>query len=184
MPVDDRHPCCLRADGRLWVIVGEATAGPRPPRRRVRTGAGGAAGGALALLVVAWSVWGVRDALALATVALLGGAVGAVTAIGTARFGSAEEVEADVPPGAVELLPSIARLAPDDATGSELVAWATRGLRLRRARRALLEGGTDPESGRSPGSTVAARIAEAEREHRRALDDWAPVGDLLGLPHP
>ncbi|GAB2971141.1 hypothetical protein GCM10027282_06290 [Frigoribacterium salinisoli] len=140
--------------------------------------------GGLALLVVAWSVWGVRDALALATVAVLGAVVGAVTAVGTARMGSAPEDDAVVPAGAVELLPSIARLAPDDATGSELVAWATRGLRLRRARRVLLDGGTDQEAAATPASAVAARIAEAELEHRRALADWAPVGDLLGLPHP
>lgn len=166
------------------MVPGEATAAPRRSRRRGRAWAGGATAGALALLTVAWSAWGLRDALALSTVGLLGGAVGAVTAVGTARMGSAEDVDSLVTPGAVELLPSIARLAPDDATGSELVDWATRGLRLRRARRLLLEGGTDDGSGPTTGTTVAARIAEAEREHRGALVDWEPVGDLLGLPHP
>lgn len=137
-------------------------------------------------MAVAWSVWGLRDALALLTVALLGGVVGAVTAVGTARIVGPGQGEQEVPQGAVELLPAIARLAPDDASGSELVAWATRGLRLRAARRALLEGGEGDGTGAGPasGATVSARIAAAEREHRDALADWEPVGELLGLPHP
>ena len=147
-------------------------------------GAGGAIAGAVGLVAVAWSVWGLRDALALLTVALLGGVVGAVTAVGTARTVLPAPGVQEVPTGGVELLPAIARRAPDDASGSELVAWATRGLRLRAARRALLDGGEGPVSGVASAATVAAAVAAAEREHREALAAWAPVGELLGLPHP
>ena len=186
MAVDERHPCCVRSGGRLWVVPGQGTAEARPrPGGRARVAATGALIGAVLLAIVAWTVWGMRDGISLATVGLLGAVVGAVTAVGTARLVEPEAPEPAVPTGAVELLPGIARLAPDDATGDELVAWAGRGLRLRRARRALLDGGPpSPDPFGTGGGTVAARIAAAEREHREAAAAWAPVGELLGLRDP
>ena len=147
--------------------------------------ASGGSIGAVLLTIVAWTVWGMRDGVSLATVGMLGAVVGAVTAVGTARLVEPEAPEPAVPTGAVELLPAIARLAPDDATGDELVAWTGRGLRLRHARRALLDA-VPPAPGPlgAGGGTVAARIAAAEREHREASAAWAPVGELLGLRDP
>lgn len=181
----------------LWVLpgpaVGRAAVGQGPlgpgttattgPRSRRALRLGGVAGAGL-LAATAWHAWGVREVVALAIVALVGALVGAATGLGVARTGAPPPPTASVPEGAVELPWSVARAAPDDATGDELVLWATRAGRLRRAREALLGGGGGPEPHRASAATVSDRLARAEREHERARAEWAPVGELLGLPDP
>lgn len=131
--------------------------------------------------------WGVDEVAALAVVALVGAVVGAATAVGVLRLVESDprvDGEGDVlPVGSVPLPRTVARVAPDDATGEELVLWATRALRLRRAREALLSG-AGPEARGEPGASVQARLGRAEEEHRAARRDWEPVGELLGLPDP
>lgn len=196
MPVDSRHPCCTVLDGALWVapvpVPDAAGSRSRDVRAGVRGGgrvvAAGGVVGACLLVLTAVRGWGVDEVAAVAVVALVGAVVGAATTVGVVRVVESDQRDVvgdgvTLPAGAVPLPRSLARAAPDDATGEELVLWATRALRLRRAREALLSG-AGPEARGEPGASVQARLGRAEEEHRAARRDWGPVGELLGLPDP
>lgn len=208
MSVDDRHPSCFEFEARLYVVPSWSGHGVAETRRSLgvegesspRGGAGagrwaalGAVVGGTFLAGVAATVWRVDSLWALLLVFLVGAGVGAVLAVGTRtifREGDAPPLEpttSSSPAPArlpvVEIPWDVARAAPEDATGDELVLWSTLTSRYREAREALVAGGgvddrfTDPRE-------AGARIAESESAYRSASRAYEPVARLLGFPLP
>ncbi|ROS54370.1 hypothetical protein EDF50_0450 [Frigoribacterium sp. PhB24] len=142
---------------------------------------------------VAATVWRVDGLWALLLIFVLGAAVGAVLAVGTRTIfregeaGQAPTVDAPGPSDrrlpAVEVPWDVARAAPEDSTGDELVLWATLTSRYREAREALVVGGGEDDRFTDPRE-AGARIAEWETAYRTASRDYEPVARLLGFPLP
>jgi len=208
MSVDARHPSCFEFEARLYVVPSWSDHGVAETRRSLgpeiqetsRGGAGPGRWAALGALVggsflggVAATVWRVDGLWALSLVFVLGAVVGAVLAIGTRTIfhdgvgDQASAVEATGPSDqrlpAVEVPWDVARAAPEDSTGDELVLWSTLTSRYREAREALVAGGGDDDRFTDPRE-AGARIAEWESAYRTASRDYEPVARLLGFPLP
>ena len=208
MSVDARHPSCFEFEARLYVVPSWSGHGVAETRRSLgpeiqETDRGGASPGrwaALGALVggsflggVAATVWRVDGLWALSLIFVVGAAVGAVLAVGTRtifREGEADpasEVSAPRPTEgrlpAVEVPWDVARAAPEDSTGDELVLWSTLTSRYREAREALVAGGGEDDRFTDPGE-AGARIAEWETAYRTASREYEPVARLLGFTLP
>jgi hypothetical protein len=208
MSVNARHPSCFEFEARLYVVPSWSGHGVAETRRSLgpeaetttRGGAGSARWAGLGALVggsflggVAATVWRVDSLWALLLVFVLGAGVGAVLAVGTRtifRDGDAPgDAAAHHPSSSGEPLPrvevpwDVARAAPEDSTGDELVLWSTLTSRYREAREALVAGGGDDDRFTDPRE-AGARIAEWESAYRTASRDYEPVARLLGFPLP
>ena len=208
MSVDAHHPSCFEFEARLYVVPSWSGHGVAETRRSLgpdtgatsRGGAGAARWSALGAVVggaflvgVAATVWRVDGLGALLLIFVLGAAVGAVLAVGTRTIfregeaGHLPESDAGTPPS--ERLPAVvvpwdvARAAPEDSTGDELVLWSTLTSRYRDAREALVAGGGEDDRFTDP-LEAGARIAEWETAYRTASRDYEPVARLLGFPPP
>lgn len=208
MSVDARHPSCFEFEARLYVVPSWSGHGVVETRRSLgpeiretsRGGAGVGRWAALGALVggsflggVAATVWRVDGLWALSLIFVLGAAVGAVLAIGTRTIfqegagdqarGTAAPSPPEGPLPAVEVPWDVARAAPEDSAGDELVLWATLTSRYREAREALVAGGGEDDRFTDPRE-AGARIAEWESAYRTASRDYEPVARLLGFPLP
>ncbi|KPG84214.1 hypothetical protein [Frigoribacterium sp. RIT-PI-h] len=208
MSVDARHPSCFEFEARLYVVPSWSGHGVAETRRSLgpeiqETDRGGASPGrwaALGALVggsflggVAATVWRVDGPWAPALIFVARGALGAALAVGARTIfregeaGPAAEVSAPRPPGgrrpAGEVPWDVARAAPEDSTGDELVLWSTLTSRYREAREALVAGGGEDDRFTDPGE-AGARIAEWETAYRTASRDYEPVARLLGFTLP
>jgi hypothetical protein len=206
MSVDARHPSCFEFEGRLYVVPSWSGHGVAETQHSLgadesttrRGGAGPARWAGLGALVggsflggVAATVWRVDGLWALLLIFVLGAGVGAVLAVGTRtifREGDAADETTTVRPATgplprVEVPWDVARAAPEDSTGDELVLWSTLTSRYREAREALVAGGGDDDRFTDPRE-AGARIAEWESAYRTASRDYEPVARLLGFPLP
>lgn len=207
MSVDARHPSCFEFESRLYVVPSWSGHGVAETRRSLgpeggtttRGGAGSARWAGLGALVggsflggVAATVWRVDGLWALLLVFAVGAAVGAVLAVGTRTIfrdggttGDAVTVHRPTtePLPRVEVPWDVARAAPEDSTGDELVLWSTLTSRYREAREALVAGGGDDDRFTDPRD-AGARMAEWESAYRTASQDYEPVARLLGFPLP
>lgn len=208
MSVDARHPSCFEFEARLYVVPSWSGHGVAETRRSLgpeiretsRGGAGPGRWAALGALVggsflggVAATVWRVDGLWALSLVFVLGAGVGAVLAIGTRTIfhegAGDQEAAVEAPNPSDRRLPTVevpwdvARAAPEDSTGDELVLWSTLTSRYRDAREALVAGGGDDDRFTDPRE-AGARMAEWESAYRTASRDYEPVARLLGFPLP
>jgi hypothetical protein len=186
MSVDASHPSCFVFDRRLFAIPSGATRSvaqtrsdmlarrgwPVPARSRLDAGLiVGAITGGFFLAFVAGGVWEVTSLVSLLLCFAMGAIVGGLLAAGTrALFIAPVTASRGAPTSeAVEIPWDVADAAPIDATGDELILWATLVMRYRmaeeaRGRRADADGDAHPDD------TLEA-----------ALRDYESVASLLGL---
>ncbi|KQR64429.1 hypothetical protein [Frigoribacterium sp. Leaf172] len=192
MSVDASHPSCFVLDRRLFAMpsgasrsLSQTKSDLRDLDARSETGRThldvwsivGAITGGFFLAVVAGGVWGVTSLLSLLLCFGMGATVGALLAVGTRALFIAPTTAGRADPQtceAVEIPWDVADAAPDDATGDELILWATLVVRYRLAEEARA-GRTGPE------------VASAtDHDYEAALRDYESVASLLGLsrdPH-
>jgi hypothetical protein len=186
MSVDASHPSCFVLDRRLFAIPSGATRSvaqtrsdmlarrgwPVPERSRLDAGLiVGAITGGFFLAFVAGHVWGVASLVSLLLCFAMGAIVGGLLAVGTrALFIPPATASPGAPTSeAVEIPWDVAGAAPIDATGDELILWATLVMRYRMAEEARGRR-ADADDDSHPDDTYEA-----------ALRDYESVASLLGL---
>jgi hypothetical protein len=187
MSVDASHPSCFVLERRLFAIPSGATRSvaqtrsdlrahggwPVPARSRLDVGLiVGAVTGGFFLAFVAAGVWGVDSLSSLLLCFAMGAIVGGLLAAGTrALFIAPVTASPGAPTSeAVEIPWDVADAAPIDATGDELILWATLVVRYRmaeeaRGRRADVDGDPHPD----------------DTSYEAVLRDYESVASLLGL---